>query len=285
MSFSADVKKELSELNNLSNKEQVKAEISGYILGVNYTEEIGIGRLVTENEYNTQRVNKLLKNLLIEFNNMRKGKTIITEWKTEKRDIIVDIDIENEDIKKAVVRGAFMSSGSINEPNNKYHLELIFSTKENARYVLYILESFDIECKIIKRKEKYSLYIKDGEEISKFLALIGAKKSVLNYEEIRILREMRSNVNRIVNCETANINKTINVAISQINDIKYLKETGNFEGLPDILKEIAEIREKNPESSLIELGKLLTNPIGKSGVNHRLKKIQEIAQELREENK
>ena len=250
-----------------------------------YTEENGIGKLVTENEHNTYRLNKLLQNVQIEYTNTKKGKSIITQWKNEKRDIIVDVDIENEDIKKAIVRGAFMSSGSLNEPNKKYHLELIFSTKENARYIFFILESLNIECKTIKRKEKYSLYIKDGEEISKFLALIGAKKAVLNYEEIRILREMRSNVNRIVNCETANINKTINVAITQINDIKYLKEMGKFESLPDTLKEIAEIREKNPESSLIELGKLIKNPIGKSGVNHRLKKLQEIAQELREENK
>lgn len=285
MSFSADIKKELSMLNNLNNKEQVKAELSGYILGGNYTEENGIGRLVTENEYNTNRLNKLLENIQIDFENIKKGKNILTEWKTEKRDVIVDIDIENEEIKKAVVRGAFMASGSLNEPNKKYHLELLFSAKENAKYIFYILENFNIECKIIKRKEKYCLYIKDGEEISKFLALIGAKKSVLNYEEIRILREMRSNVNRIVNCETANINKTINVAISQIQDIKYLKKKEHFESLPENLKEIAKIREENPESSLVELGKLLETPIGKSGVNHRLKKIHEIAEELREENK
>ena len=285
MSFSADIKKELSMLNNLNNKEQVKAELSGYLLGGNYTEENEIGNLVTENENNTNRLNKLLENVQIDFKNIKKGKTIITQWDTEKRDIIVDIDIENEEIKKAVVRGAFMASGSINEPDKKYHLEIVFSIKENAEYVYYILDSFGIECKTIKRKDKHCLYIKDGEEISKFLALIGAKKSVLNYEEIRIIREMRSNVNRIVNCETANINKTINVAISQIQDINYIKEKGKFETLPENLKEIAEIREQNPESSLVELGKLLQTPIGKSGVNHRLKKIQEIAQELREEDK
>ena len=285
MSFSADIKKELSMLNNLNNKEQVKAELSGYLLGGNYTEENEIGSLVTENEYNTNRLNKLLENVQIDFENIKKGKSILTQWKTEKRDIIVDIDIENEEIKKAVVRGAFMASGSINEPDKKYHLEIVFSIKENAKYVFYILENFGIECKMIKRKDKYCLYIKDGEEISKFLALIGAKKSVLNYEEIRIIREMRSNVNRIVNCETANINKTINVAITQIQDINYLKEKGKFESLPENLKEIAQIREQNPESSLVELGKLLQTPIGKSGVNHRLKKIQEIAQELREEEK
>lgn len=285
MSFSAEVKKELSLLNNLNNKEQVKAELSGYILGGNYTEQNGIGMLVTENQYNTNRLNKLLENVQMDFENIKKGKNILTKWKSEKRDVIVDIDIENDEVKKAVVRGAFLASGSLNEPNKKYHLELVFSTKENSKYIFYILENFDIECKIIKRKDKYCLYIKDGEEISKFLALIGAKKAVLNYEEIRIFREMRSNVNRIVNCETANINKTINVAISQIQDIKYLREKECFESLPGNLKEIAKIREANPESSLAELGKLLEIPIGKSGVNHRLKKIHEIAEELRENDK
>lgn len=282
MSFSSDIKKEMSNLNNLNNKEQVKAEISGYMLGSNYIEIDGKARLTTENEFNISRLNTLLENIKIEYNSIIKGKNFITEWDNSNREKIVDIDIEEEEIQKAVVRGAFMASGSINEPNKKYHLELIFSTKENAKYIFYIIENFGIECKIIKRKEKYSLYIKDGEEISKFLALIGAKKAVLDYEEIRVIREMRSNVNRIVNCETANINKTINVAVSQISDINFLKENNKFEELPEGLKEIANIRIENPESSLVELGKLLKEPIGKSGVNHRLKKIQEIAAEVRE---
>lgn len=283
MSFSADIKKEISEINNLNNKNQVRAELSGYILGSNYTENNGSAKIVTEIECNIFRLNKLLENLHIKYTTTNKGKNFISEWDISNRDNIVDIDIENEDIKKAVVRGAFMASGSINEPSKKYHLEILFSAKENANYIFYIIESFGVECKVIKRKEKYALYIKDGEEISKFLALIGAKRAVLNYEEIRIIREMRSNVNRLVNCETANINKTINVAVSQITDINFLKENNKFEELPESLKEIAEIREQNPDKSLLELGKLLKNPIGKSGVNHRLKKIQEIAQELREE--
>lgn len=285
MSFSADIKKEISEINNLNNKEQVKAELSGYILGSNYTETKGIARVITENEFNIFRLNKLLQNLNMEYKTTTKGKNFISEWNILNRDNIVDIDIEKEELLKSVVRGAFMASGSINEPSKKYHLEILFSTKENAKYVFYIIENFGIECKVIKRKEKYSLYIKDGEEISKFLALIGAKKAVMDYEEIRIIREMRSNVNRLVNCETANINKTINVAVSQIADINFIKENNKFEELPEALKEMAEIREKNPDKSLLELGKLLANPIGKSGVNHRLKKIQEIAQELREEKK
>lgn len=284
MSFSADIKQELSKLNNLNNKNQVKAEISGYMLGSNYVENNRKARFITENEFNIYRLTKLLENVHIDYTNTNKGKSFIAEWDASCRDNIMDINIEEEEIKKAVVRGSFMASGSLNEPNKKYHLEILFSSKENAEYVFYIIETFGIESKLLKRKEKYSLYIKDSEEISKFLALIGAKKAVLDYEEIRIIREMRSNVNRLVNCETANINKTINVAVSQIADINFIKQKNKFEELPENLKEIANIRLDNPESSLVELGNLLKKPIGKSGVNHRLKKLQEIARELREEN-
>lgn len=285
MSFSSEVKRELSNLSNLNNKEQVKAEINGYMLGSNYSEIGKDSKIITENEFNINRLVKLLNNLNIVCDVTKKGKSFIGNWSIADRENIVDIDIEDEELKKAIVRGAFMASGSINNPNKKYHLEIVFELKENAKYILYIIEKFGIDCKLIKRKERYSLYIKDGEELSKFLALIGASKSVMNYEEIRIVREMRNNVNRIVNCETANINKTINVAVNQISDINFLKENNKFDELPEALKEMARVRLENPESSLAELGKLLEKPIGKSGVNHRLKKIQEIANEIREERK
>ena len=124
-----------------------------------------------------------------------------------------------------------------------------------------------------------TLYLKDGEIISNFLALIGASSSVLKFEEIRVLREMKNNVNRIVNCETANLNKTINASIEQIEAIRKLKENGKFNNLSDNLKEIANLRLENPDMSLSDLGKKLDKPLGKSGVNYRLKKIMEIADE------
>ena len=123
--------------------------------------------------------------------------------------------------------------------------------------------------------------LKDGEEISQFLALIGANHTVLKFEEIRVQKETNNEINRIVNCETANFHKIMNTAEKQIADIEFLKEKKRFSSLPDNLKEIANVRIKNPELSLAELGKLLTEPIGKSGVNHRLKKISAIADELR----
>ena len=133
--------------------------------------------------------------------------------------------------------------------------------------------------KKLSMPNKYSLYIKEAEEISRFLALIGANRAVLNFEDIRIQKEMRGKVNRLVNCETANLNKTINASIEQISAIKKLQTSGKFNKLDDKLKEIAILRIENPDISLVELGKLLKEPVGKSGVNYRLKKIMEIANE------
>ena len=141
------------------------------------------------------------------------------------------------------------------------------------------VKNYDIKSNIIEKKSEYAIYLKDGEEISKLLALLGANKSVIRFEEIRVQREMNNKINRIVNCETANLNKTINASIEQIEAIKKLKKNNEFEKLDDSLKKIAELRLLNPNASLVELGKLLDEPVGKSGVNYRLKKIMEIANE------
>ena len=153
----------------------------------------------------------------------------------------------------------------------------MLSNKNNLKVLQEILSDFDIHAKELITKNRYSVYIKDGEEISRLLALIGANKAVLQFEDIRIQKEMRGKVNRIVNCETANLNKTINAAIDQIAAIKKLQVEGRFNKLDDNLKEIAILRIENPDISLVELGKLLKEPVGKSGVNYRLKKIMEIA--------
>ena len=175
-----------------------------------------------------------------------------------------------------------MGAGSINDPKKQYHLEIIFQEKNNAEYILNLCKSFNVHLKLLENKNKTYLYIKDAEEISKFLALIGASKAVLNLEEIRITKEIKNNVNRLVNCETANLNKIVNASVNQINDIKLIMNLKKFDELPDYLKEIAMIRLENPEVSLKSLGEMLENPIGKSGVNHRLQKIHEIAEELRQ---
>ena len=151
------------------------------------------------------------------------------------------------------------------------------SSEENAQKIVEYLQMYGIKSSIIEKKKGFAIYFKDGEEISKFLALVGANKSVLKFEEIRVQREMNNKINRIVNCESANLNKTINASIEQIEAIKKLKKNHKFENLDDNLKEIAELRLKNPNASLIELGQMLSQPVGKSGVNYRIKKIMEIA--------
>ena len=187
---------------------------------------------------------------------------------------------QDEQIARLCIREAFIKSGSMNDPNKKYHLQIMFRTKKKAEEMQKLLEKFYIHPRIIKKENNYMLYLKDGEEISQFLALIGANNTVLKFEEIRVIKEKRNDINRLVNCETANLNKTINAAVKQIEDIKLIKTKGKFAALPENLQEIADLRIKNPDLSLVELGKLLKEPIGKSGVNHRLKKISTIAEEL-----
>lgn len=176
---------------------------------------------------------------------------------------------------QAFMRGLFMGAGSINNPEKKYHLECKTKEINSSKSIVDILKLNDIN---FKQREN-TLYIKEGEEISKFLAFIGAAKSVMKFEEIRVERHMNNKVNRLVNCETANLNKVLNASVEQINAIKKLKENGIFEKLDDGLKEIANLRLENPDIPLVELGKKLSIPIGKSGVNYRLKKIVKLAEE------
>ena len=186
---------------------------------------------------------------------------------------------QDEQLSRLLIREAFIKKGFINDPNKDYHLEILFKSKEKAEQLQEIIQNFGINIKFTTKNSDYMLYLKDGEEISSFLALMGANKSVIKFEEIRVMKETRNNINRLVNCETANLNKTINASIEQIEAIKKLKKNNEFEKLDDSLKKIAELRLLNPNASLVELGKLLDEPVGKSGVNYRLKKIMEIANE------
>ena len=292
MSFSSEVKQELNKNSNLTNKEVVKNELIGYLISGNI--EVGEKNHIkfsTESDYNINRFSKLLANLNINHDIEIVGKNFVITLKRKDISSFVDIKdnliylkvgytkkIKDEDLR-AIIRGVFMGSGSINDPNKKYHLEISFNVEDNLNNVISILEILDINTKKMIIENKKSLYIKEGEEISKFLALIGAAKAVMKFEEIRIQKEMRGKVNRIVNCETANLNKTINASIEQIAAIKKLKESGKFNNLNDNLKEIANLRLENPDMALSDLGKKLDKPLGKSGVNYRLKKIMEIANE------
>jgi len=280
MSFSTELKKEISELGNLSNKEAVRYELIGYLISSNISEEKNKIKFSTENEYNINRFSRLLSNM--EINNyditVQGNLFVIRVNKNMIKDLNIDEDFNLEQVKW-LIRGAYLGSGSINNPERKYHLEIGIAKKNNAEKIVEYLKNYDIKSNIIEKKSEYAIYLKDGEEISKLLALLGANKSVIRFEEIRVQREMNNKINRIVNCETANLNKTINASIEQIEAIKKLKKNNEFEKLDDSLKKIAELRLLNPNASLVELGKLLDEPVGKSGVNYRLKKIMEIANE------
>lgn len=276
MSFSANVKEELSKINIFSNEEVVKAEIYGYLLTLDSREKKI--KFLTENEYNINRLNKLLNRLKIKYDIEMRGNNYLIIFKRD--DLNIDnLDFKNSDVARGVVRGAFLGSGSISEPDNRYHLEVRIESKEAREKLIEIISRFDVEVKTLDRKYSYSIYIKDGEEISKFLALVGANASVLKFEDIRVIKETKNNVNRRVNCETANLNKTVSAAVAQIQAIEKIKKSKRWNRLSPSLQEVAELRLENPDATLEELGKMLSEPIGKSGVNHRLKRIIEISEE------
>lgn len=186
--------------------------------------------------------------------------------------------------RRAFLRGAFLSAGSISAPEKYYHLEIVCPNSITAEFVRDTMQSFALDAKIVLRKKDFVVYIKEGEQIVTMLGEMGATSSFLTLENIRVLKEMRGNVNRIVNCETANLSKTVMSSVRQIEDIRYLKEHGGYGRLTDALKEMAEVRLQYPEASLVELGKQLAVPLGKSGVHHRLKKLSAIAESMREKN-
>lgn len=315
MSFSSDLKEELSKISNLNKKDEVKYELIGYLISKNASVVKNNVRYATESEYNINRFSKLLRNLDIDNNIEFDGKSFIITFKVknliEEVEVVenqleiksnVDFEniktissgqseklvqndinnklivIENDNCKRAIVRGAFLGAGSINNPSRTYHLEINLSTKNNMEFLDEILKQCNIRCK--KLENNNSIYLKDGEEISAIIALFGASSSVLKFEDIRVQKEMNGKVNRIVNCQSANLNKTLNASVEQIDAIRRLQQSNKFNNLDDNLKEIALLRLEYPDMSLVELGKKLKEPLGKSGVNYRLKRIIKIAEDL-----
>ena len=257
MSFSSQLKEELGKMSNLS-KDQVERELIGYLISSNTTKSGKRVKFSTENEYNINRFTKLLKNVNIEMYNIEiKGKIYSVDLKLdfENDELIIQKDkllfnphTQDEYLDKALIRGAFLGSGYINNPEKKYHLEINLNHEENCDSIIRILNYYGISTKKIIKNNIYSMYIKDGEEI---------------------------------NCETANLTKTIQAGRKQVEDINFIKSKNKFGELPDNLKLVAEIRLKNPEASLAELVELLGNTISKSGVSHRLSAISKYALDLR----
>ena len=179
--------------------------------------------------------------------------------------------------RRAYLRGAFLAAGTISDPEKYYHLEIDCVSESLADTVRSLLEGFGLNAKTVRRRDLWVVYIKEGDQLAEMLRLIGANRSLMEFENVRILRERRGSVNRRVNCETANLKKTVNAAVRQVDDIRYLQEKGILGRLSPALQEMAELRLLYPDVSLQELGTRMMPPVGKSGVNHRMRKLQEAA--------
>ncbi len=203
---------------------------------------------------------------------------------SESSDRIADpLLIQNDCCRRAFLRGLFLSAGSMNDPEKSYHFEIVCENAGKAVQAEELIRAYEIDAKTVERKGRYVVYVKEGTQIVDLLNIMGAYNALMKMENVRILKDMRNQVNRQVNCETANLNKTVQAANKQIEQIRRLMAAGRFAKLPDSLREIAEARLEHPDASLKELGELLNPPIGRSGVNHRLKKIGELADQLEQE--
>lgn len=189
--------------------------------------------------------------------------------------------IQNTCCRRAFLRGAFLCTGSISDPEKGYHLEFVCTEEDKARQLQQVILGFDIEAKIVLRKKYHVVYIKEGSGIVDLLNVMEAHVSLMNLENLRIVKEMRNSINRRVNCETANITKTVNAASRQIEDILYLRDYYGLQKLPPALRRMAEVRLEYPDAPLKELGSYLEPPVGKSGVNHRLRKLSELAEQIK----
>ncbi len=191
--------------------------------------------------------------------------------------------VQKECCKKAFLKGLFLAAGSVSDPNKAYHFEIVLQNREIAEVVQSLICGFSMDAKIVKRKKYYVVYLKEGSMIVDILNVMEAYVSLMDMENVRILKDMRNDVNRRVNCETANIKKTVNASRKQIEDIEYIEKTKGLKYLNDALRQLAELRLEEQDANLTELGAMLNPPVSKSGVNHRLRKISSIANKLREE--
>ena len=197
--------------------------------------------------------------------------------------IVNPIVVQQTCCKRAFIRGAFLAAGSMSDPKKAYHFEIVCAAEPMAEQIRELMSNFSMEAKIVQRKKSYVVYLKEGSQIVDILNIMEAHVSLMKLENVRILKEMRNTVNRKVNCETANLNKTVSAAVKQLEDITYLRDTIGLEKLSEGLEEVALARLSHPDASLKELGALLSPPVGKSGVNHRLRKLGDLAEKVRKE--
>ena len=286
MSFSSNVKDELLDVCGNARHCQL-AELSAIVHFAGKKSNCGIGfDIPVENEYASQKCFTLLEktfNINSFTDTVAKAlKLSLGEEDKYEPGVVTDARlISNDCCRRAYLRGAFLSSGSLSDPNKGYHLEFVCEEDSQANQLVEIMSGYDIEAHSIQRKRYKIVYLKEGEAIVDVLNIMGAYTSLMNLENTRILKEISNSINRRVNCEAANIAKTVSAATKQTEDIEYIKAYYGLRRLPDRLREIAEVRLEYPEATLKELGELLEPPVGKSGVNHRLRKLSELADSLR----
>lgn len=308
MSFASETKKELTQIE--TDDTCLKAEVSA-LIRMNGTLSFANRQLSldvqTENAAIARRLYTIIKKLypynveLLVRKKMRlkKNNVYICRIREGAREILGDLDILQNDFqlnhsisqsllktneqKRSYLRGAFLAGGSVNNPEtSSYHLEIYSMYKEHSEALVELMNEFQLNAKVIERKKGYVTYLKEAEKISDFLGLVGAVSAMLKFEDVRILRDMRNSVNRIVNCETANLNKTIGAALRQVENIKYIDSTIGIDKLPERLQEVARLRVEHQDVTLKELGEMISSgTVSKSGINHRLRKIDEIAEKLR----
>lgn len=300
MSFSNDVKNELSriETNDVAGD---KAELLGLLrmsgaivirgmnVGIHFsTENAALARRALQllkSNYQVQTEVVITRSRRLKKNNRYQVQVIpspqVSTALFELQLLSVESDLknlllENHDCKRTFLRGAFLGGGSISRPSSDYHLEMVTENEDFAHTIIKIMQSFSLKAKLTDRKNEYIVYLKDGESIINFLSVIGAHNAMMELENVRIVKEMRNNVNRAVNCETANLNKVVKAAVRQVRCIHYIDEHMGLAELPQPLQEVAKLRLEHQDVSLNDLVEY-SGGLGKSGINHRLKKLQEIA--------
>ena len=300
LSFSNDVKNELSRLET----NEVccdKAEVLGVLrmsgaivirgmnIGIHFsTENAALARRVLQilkNNYQVQTEVVITRSRRLKKNNRYQVRVLpapqVSIAMNELQLLSMESDLKNpllnkQCCKRAFLRGAFLGGGSISRPSSDYHLEMVTGNEDFARSIIKVMHTFSMKAKLTDRKNDYIVYLKDGESITNFLRVIGAHNSMMELENVRVLKEMRNNVNRRVNCETANLGKVVKAAVRQVNCIKFIDEHMGLSELPQALQDTARLRLEYPDASLNELVEY-SGGIGKSGINHRLKKLQEMA--------
>ena len=308
MSFASETKKELTQVE--ADDSSLKAEVSA-LIRMNGTLSFANRQISldvqTENAAIARRLYTIVKKMypynveLLVRKKMRlkKNNVYICRVREGAREMLADLEIVSNSFefnhtisesiipknnqRRAYLRGAFLAGGSVNNPEtSSYHLEVYSLYKEHGEALAELMNRYDLNAKTIERKKGFVTYLKEAEKISDFLNLVGATQAMLKFEDVRIVRDMRNSVNRIVNCETANLNKTIGAALRQVDNIRYIDNAIGLDQLPEKLREIARLRVEYQDVTLKELGEMVsTGVVSKSGVNHRLRKIDEIAEALR----